>query len=71
MQMIDDWRWLWARLWSVRLSLVAGLLSAIETGMNLYATGSAPVIVVVAMVVSLAAAVARLVAQPKTMERSQ
>lgn len=65
MPLIKDWKRKFPRLWSVRLAVLAGVLSGIEVGFNLYATGSAPVIVVGAMVVSLGAAIARIVAQPR------
>lgn len=65
MPLIKDWKRKFPRLWSVRLALLAGVLSGIEAGFNLYATGSTPIIALGAMVVSLSAAVARIVAQPK------
>ena len=64
MKFIDDWRAQFPKLWSVRFTLLAALASAIETGMHLYATGTAPLLVVAAGMASLGAAVARIVAQP-------
>lgn len=64
MTFIDDWKQMFPRLWSVRLALLAAILSAFEVGFNLFATGTAPVIAVIAMLVSLCAAFARVVAQP-------
>ena len=64
MKFIDDWRVQFPKLWSVRFTLLAALASAIETGMHLYATGTAPLLVVAAGMASLGAAVARIIAQP-------
>lgn len=65
MRLIDDWDKQFHKLWSVRLALLSALFSAAETAMNLYATGTAPKLVVLTMIVSLCSAVARLVAQPE------
>lgn len=64
MKFIDDWKQKFPKLWSVRFALVAALASAVETGMNLYATGTAPLLVVAAGLTSIGAAIARIVAQP-------
>lgn len=61
---IEDWKKQFPKLWSVRLSLAAALASGAETAMNLYATGTAPLLVVAAMLVSVGASIARIVAQP-------
>lgn len=65
MRFIDDWRKQFPKLWSVRFALLAALASAIETGMNLYATGTAPILVVATGLSSIGAAIARIIAQPK------
>lgn len=65
MKFIDNWKRKCPKLWSVRLAVVAGLLSGIEAGFNFYATGSAPIIALMAMILSLSAAFSRIVAQPK------
>lgn len=57
------------RAWSVRLSLLAALLSTVETGYTYWATGKAPVVVIGAAVVSISAAVARIVAQENLSDR--
>jgi hypothetical protein len=62
-RLIRDARRIWHRLWSVRLSLLSALLSTIETCMNYYATGQAPIFVIGAALVSIATAVSRLVSQ--------
>lgn len=64
MEFIEDWKKQFPKLWSVRFALVAALASAVETGMNLYATGTAPLLVVAAGLTSIGAAIARIVAQP-------
>lgn len=64
MKFIDDWKKQFPKLWSVRFALLAALASSVETGMNLYATGTAPLLVVAAGLTSIGAAIARIVAQP-------
>lgn len=64
MKFIDDWKAQFPKLWSIRFSLLAGLAGSIETGVNLYATGTAPLLVVAATLSSFGAAIARVVAQP-------
>lgn len=65
MNLIQNWRRKFPRLWSVRLSLIAALLSAIEVALNLYLTGKPPLIVIGAGLFSLCAAIARVVSQPR------
>lgn len=64
MKFIDDARKQFPRLWSVRLTLLAAVASAIETGVHLYATGTAPLLVIGSFFASIGAAIARIVAQP-------
>lgn len=64
MKFIDDWKGQFPKLWSVRLALMAALASGIETAMTVYATGSAPLLVVATFLTSVGAAIARVVAQP-------
>lgn len=64
MQFIDDWKRQFPKLWSVRLALLAALASGVETAITVYATGSAPLLVVATFLTSLGAAIARIVAQP-------
>ena len=64
MNFIQDARKQFPKLWSVRFALLAAIASAIEAGMNLYAGGTAPLLVVAAGLTSLGAAIARVVAQP-------
>ena len=65
MQFIEDWKKQFPKLWSVRLALLAALASGIETAVNLYATGTVPLLVIAAGLSSVGAAVARIVAQPE------
>jgi hypothetical protein len=64
MQFIDDWKRQFPKLWSVRLSLLAGLAGAVESGYQIYLTGQPPLIALSATLLSLAAAIARIIAQP-------
>jgi hypothetical protein len=66
MTLIDDARKVWHRLWSVRLALLSAGLSAAEFAMPYIA----PVqpsgrFAALAALISVAAAVARIVAQPR------
>ncbi|WP_454676679.1 DUF7940 domain-containing protein [Achromobacter marplatensis] len=65
MNLIRDWRRKFPRLWSVRLALLAALLSAVEVCMNLWLTGKPPLIVIGAGLFSLCAAIARVISQPR------
>lgn len=64
MNLIENWKAQFPKLWSVRLALLAALISALEVGYNLYLTGQPPLIALSAMLVSLGSAIARIVAQP-------
>lgn len=64
MQLIEDWKRQFPKLWSVRLALLAAVLSGLEVGVTFYLTGKPPMIAAGAMLVSIAAAVSRVVAQP-------
>lgn len=64
MQLIENWKRHFHKFWSVRLALLAAVLSGLEVGLNVYVTGQPPLIAVGSMVVSIGAALARVVAQP-------
>lgn len=64
MKLIADWRHLWFRLWSVRLSLVAALASSGEAAFQWWALGKPSMIVIAAAMISLGAGIARIVSQP-------
>lgn len=58
----------WSRLWSVRLALLAAVLGALDVGLAYCAPEHAsPFFAGTAALVSFAAAVARIVAQPGVM----
>lgn len=65
LHLIQDAGRVWSRLWSVRLALLAGGLGALEVGLTYCAPEHAsPLYAAGAALVSFAAAVARIVAQP-------
>ena len=68
MQLIADWKRKFPRLWSVRLALLAAIMSSIEVGMNLYLTGQPPLMASAVALISLGSAIARVVAQPSLAE---
>jgi len=63
MKLIKNARRIWHRLWSVRLSLLAAVLAAVESVFSYWTTGHAPLIVAGAGVFSLAASISRVIAQ--------
>lgn len=66
MKLLSDWKLIVRKAWSVRLALLSAVLSALEFVMQYLAPDHASgAFALTAGVVSLAAAVARLVAQPK------
>lgn len=65
MELIDQAKQQFPRLWSVRLSVLAGILSSAEAGIDAYLTGNAPVVALSAALIAFAAAFARIVAQPE------
>ena len=68
MTLIYNWRKLWLRLWSVKLSLLAALLSGFEVAFSVWIDGKPAVFAGVAFILSIGAAVARIVSQPKAYE---
>jgi hypothetical protein len=64
--LVDDWKHVARRAWSVRLAVLSGLLSAGEFALP-YLAPQAPSrrFAAVAAALALAAAVARVVAQPR------
>lgn len=63
LRLIANARRLWHRLWSVRLTLFAALLSATDVAFQFYATGQPSMIVIGSFLFSIGSAIARLVAQ--------
>ena len=70
MQLIDEARKVWHRLWSVRLSAIAVVASAVDAGWQVHVTGQPPILALVTAGISAGAGFSRLVAQPKLRERS-
>lgn len=64
MKLIDDAKQQFPQLWSVRLALLSGLIGALEVGYQTYLTGQPPLVALSMTLASLAAAIARVVAQP-------
>lgn len=65
MKLVDDFRGVLRRAWSVRLALVSAVLSAAEVLLGLVMPDHPPLwLAGLASAVALAAALARIVAQP-------
>ncbi len=65
MRLIDNAKEQFPKLWSVRLSLLAALVGVAEVAHQSYVLGNPPLVVLSAALISLGAAIARIVAQPK------
>ena len=73
MNLVDDWKWVLKKTWSIRLILLAGLFSGLEAGMQiamaLHWLDQYPIppgmLVLASFMVSNVAFIARLVAQKK------
>ena len=64
--LLDDWRRVARRAWSIRLSIVAAIFTAAEVGVPLFGDVlPRGVFVLLAFSASIGAAIARLVAQPE------
>lgn len=68
MTFIEEAKKQFPKLWSVRLSLLAGVLSSLEAGVATYLTGKPALVAIAAALVAFAAAFARIVAQPQLHE---
>lgn len=68
MQLIDDAGQLWHKFWSVRLSAVAVVASAVDAGWQVHVTGQPPYMALVTAAISAGAGFSRVVAQPKLRE---
>jgi len=71
MKLVEGWRTLLARAWSVRFSLIATVLGAVEIAVQLWAPGQGGKAAALAALASLAAGVSRIVAQPKMHQEGQ
>lgn len=70
MKLIDDWRTVLRKAWSIRLVLLVALLGALELVLPMFADLIPRAWYAVATVVlALVAAVARVVAQPRSMPK--
>jgi hypothetical protein len=72
MKLLDDWTLILRRAWSVRLALLSAVLGAVEIGVQfLAASQPTPYFAIASALTSLAAAIARIVAQPKAFQHEQ
>jgi hypothetical protein len=71
LKLIDDWQRMLRRAWSVRFSLIATILGAVEVAVQLWAPGQGGKAAALAALASLAAGVSRIVAQPKMHQEGQ
>jgi len=69
MKPVGNWLTLVKHAWSVRFSLLATILGAIEIAVQLWAPGQGGKAAALAAIASLAAGVSRIVAQPKMHQR--
>lgn len=69
MRLIDDWRWLLNKAWSIRLAIIGATLGAVEMALPLF-SDSIPrgVFLGLSMFATVGGAVARLIDQPKMRE---
>ena len=67
MKLIDEWDIAVKRFWSFRLAILAAILSAAELAVQIWQPRWIPngTFTLLAMLVSLAAGIARIIAQPK------
>lgn len=68
MTLIEDWKKIAPKLWSIRLSLLAAVMSSAQAGVEYFISGQRPVIAIITGLVALAAAVSRLIAQPGVLD---
>lgn len=72
MSLLPEWRWLLRRAWSIRLVVLAGLLSGCEVVLPLFVdTLPRNLFAVLSMLAAIGAGVARVMAQPKMERRSK
>lgn len=74
MTLIENWRTVLAKAWSLRLILLSGLLSGLEVAMPSISSFFEPLdlipqgtMAILAVLVSAAAGISRIVAQPKSL----
>ena len=67
MRLIPDWRTVLRKAWSIRLALIAAALGGLELALPYLGDLIPPkLFLALSLVVTIGAAVARIVAQPKT-----
>jgi hypothetical protein len=67
-----DWKWLVRKAWSIRLVVLAGLLSGCEVVLPLFVDAlPRNVFAVLSLLAAVGSAVARIIDQPKMERRSQ
>ena len=72
MQLVDDWKIILRKAWSLRLALLAAVLGALEMVLPMFSdVVPRNVFLALSTVTTVAAAVARLVAQPKSIGGDQ
>lgn len=72
MHLLPDWREIVGRAWSIRLALLAAVFSASEVALPFFAPFVPPkTMAILALIASAGAAIARVIAQPKTMGGEQ
>lgn len=63
-QMIDDWKRVAPKLYSVRFALIAAVCAAAQAGFEYFLAGQKPWAAIAAFGFSAASAVSRVIAQP-------
>jgi hypothetical protein len=72
MNLLPNWKWLVRKAWSIRLVVLAGLLSGCEVILPLFVdTLPRNVFAVLSMLAAIGAGVARVMSQPKMERRSK
>lgn len=72
MNLLPNWKWLVRKAWSIRLVVLAGLLSGCEVVLPLFVdTLPRNVFAVLSMLAAIGAGVARVMSQPKMERRSK
>lgn len=71
LELIDDWKRVTLKLWSVRWSLLSALTTSAQAAFEFYVTGQAPWVSITAAVLSFASAISRIIAQPKVFNADQ
>lgn len=67
LKLLPNWKKVLRCAWSARLALIAALFSAADVGFGYWLDGKPALLSAIAFVISVSAAVARLIAQPKTL----